>query len=90
MDYHDAATYVLFHLDKNDFRRIQLINGQAHRTGEEAARTSMVDSLSATVQMEVAPGSICQTGFATGDQWVVLIPGRRPAQLHPGPLRHRH
>jgi hypothetical protein len=71
MDYHDDRNYVLFHLDKNDFRRIQLINGKRTELVKKPHGLSMVDSLSATVQVEVAPGSIVNR-VRNGDQWVVL------------------
>jgi len=77
-DYHDDRNYVLFHLDKNDFRRIQLINGKRTELVKKPHGLSMVDSLSATVQVEVAPGSIVNR-VRNGDQWWCWIPGRRPS-----------
>jgi len=80
MDYHDDRNYVLFHLDKNDFRRIQLINGKRTELVKKPHGLSMVDSLSATVQVEVAArGSHRQPGSQRRPVGGAGFPGRRPS-----------
>jgi hypothetical protein len=71
LDYHDDRNYVLFHLDKNDFRRIQLVNGKRTELVKKPHGLSMGDSLSATVQVEVTASSVVNK-VRNGDQWVVL------------------
>jgi hypothetical protein len=71
LDYHDDRNYALFHMDKNDFRRIQVLNGRRTELVKKPHGVSMGDSLSATLQIEVAPGSITSR-VRNGEQWVVL------------------
>jgi hypothetical protein len=71
LNYHDDRNYVLFHLDKNDFRRIQIVNGKRTELVKKPHGLTMGESLSATVQVEVTPGSIVNR-VRNGDQWVTL------------------
>jgi hypothetical protein len=71
VDVKDDRNYILFRLDKNDFRRIQRVNGKNTELVKKPHGLNMGDSLAATLQIEVTPGGIVVKA-RSGDQWVML------------------
>jgi serine/threonine-protein kinase len=67
----DDRNYILFHLDKNDFRRIQLVNGKRSEMVKKPHGLDIGDPFAASLQVEVTPGSIVNKA-RNGDQWIVL------------------
>ena len=71
LDVKDDRNYILFRLDKNDFRRIQRLNGKNTDMVKKPHGLNMGDALAATLQVEVTPGGIVSKA-RSGDQWVIL------------------
>jgi len=71
VDFKDERNYVLFRLDKNDFRRIQRVNGKNTEMVKKPHGLNIGDALAATLQVEVTPGGIVNK-VRNGDQWVTL------------------
>lgn len=71
LDFRDDRNYVLFRLDKTEFRRSQVVNGKRSDLVKKPHGLSLDEYLLASLQVEVAPASIVNR-VRKGDQWVVL------------------
>ncbi len=76
-DYRDERNYVLFRLDKSEFRRIQSVNGKRTEMVKKPHGLNIGDYLMAAVQMEVTQGAIVNRA-RKGEQWVVLDTWSQP------------
>ncbi len=76
-DYTDDRNYVLFRLDKSEFRRIQSVNGKRTEMVKKPHGLNIGDYLMAAVQMEVTPGAIVNRA-RKGEQWVALDSWSQP------------
>lgn len=76
-NYKDDRNYILFRLDKSEFRRIQSVNGRRTEMVKKPHGLSIGDYLLATVQMETTPDAVVNR-VRKGDQWVVLDTWTQP------------
>jgi hypothetical protein len=83
VDYADDRNHLLFRLDKNEFRRTQVVNGKRTELLKKPHGLSIGDYLMAVLQIEVAQGAITHRA-RNADQWMVLdvwsVPNRNFAQ----------
>jgi hypothetical protein len=77
VDYKDDRNYVLFRLDKAEFRRIQSVNGKRTEMIKKPHGLSIGDYLMAALQVEVTPGGVTNRA-RKGEQWVVLDSWTQP------------
>jgi serine/threonine protein kinase/cytochrome c-type biogenesis protein CcmH/NrfG len=79
VNYRDDRNYVLFRLEKDNFRRILCQNGRRTEMVKKPNQLNIGDYLIAAIRVEVAPGSLV-TRVRNGDKWIVLdsweAPGR--------------
>jgi eukaryotic-like serine/threonine-protein kinase len=71
INYADDRNYLMFRLDRDNFRRIQNISGRRNEVVRKPHGLDLKDAIGATVQMEVAPMSL-SVRVRKGDQWTTL------------------
>ncbi|MGE5569111.1 MAG: protein kinase domain-containing protein [Rhodospirillales bacterium] len=76
-DYRDDRNYVLFRIDKNEFRRIVSVNGRRTEMMKKPHGLNLNEYLLVTVQMAVTPGEVVNR-MRKGEQWVTLDSWSRP------------
>lgn len=77
VNYTDDRNYVLFRLDKNEFRRIQSVNGKRTEMIKKPHGLNIGDYLMAAVQVEVTPAGVTNRA-RKGEQWVVIDSWTQP------------
>jgi serine/threonine protein kinase len=83
IDYRNDRNYVLFRIDKENFRRIICVNGRKTEMMKKRHDLNMKDYLMASVQIELTPEAVIHRVQKNG-QWVVLdnwvVPDRKAAE----------
>jgi len=79
VSYKDEKNYIMYKLERNDFRRIQVIGGRRSETARRSHLIEMGDYLMASVQVEVLAGGINVKvrrggGWAAMDSWTAPDP----------------
>ena len=77
VDYKDDRNYVLFRLDKNEFRRIRSVNGKRTEMVKKQHGLGIGDYLMAALQVEVTPAGVTNRA-RKGEQWVVIDSWTQP------------
>lgn len=76
-DYRDDRNYVLFRIDKNEFRRIQSVNGRRTEMVRKPHGLNLGEYLLVTVQVAVTSDELVNR-VRKGDEWVTLDSWSRP------------
>ena len=83
VDYRNDRNYVLFQLDKENFRRILCVNGRKREAIRKPHGLDMKDYLMASVQIELTPDAVIHRVQKNG-HWAVLdtwvVPDRKAAE----------